>query len=110
MNNETRELLNLELSVIESDESYYDKLIAINDIKDALTKPVQEPHEMTWEEFAKIAFESASEFRRDRLIADKRMDEAEELNCEFYNLDSDKIESWTHGCAVALAAYKSAAQ
>jgi hypothetical protein len=74
----------------------------------AYPKPVQEPasDEMTWEDFAKIAYEAAAVHRKDRLISNGRTNEAEQLPIEFYELGHDGRDSWIHGCAVALAAYK----
>jgi hypothetical protein len=80
----------------------------IKDIEACLAKPVQEPvaAEMTWEDFAKIAYEAAAMLRKDRLISNGRTNEVEHSPLEFYELSHDGRDLWVHGCAVALAAYK----
>jgi hypothetical protein len=73
-------------------------------------EPLTESPEITWEEFARVAYDGCAAFRRDRLISDNKIEESALLVCEFYELSTERREAWTHGCAVALAAYKKLAQ
>ena len=68
-------------------------------------KPQEPFADMTWEEFAKISYEAATQHHNDRVTHDG----FKIAMTEFYELSGDKIEAWTHGCAVALAAYKNLA-
>ena len=75
---------------------------ALADVDAEIAKLKKPFADMTWEEFAKISYEAATQHHNDRVTHDG----FKISTVEFYELSRDKIEAWTHGCAVALAAYK----
>jgi len=78
-----------------------------NDIRAYLAKQQSvEIEPMTWQDFAKIAYEASAEYRKQELATNGSLYESESLCCEFFDLSHGKRDAWIHGCAVALAQYK----